>query len=159
MKNLYVCLFITLSVLSSIEISAQTVTGKITGGDQTVTGKITGGDTNEPLIGAIVRSKQSGQGAASDIDGNYTVKLSVAKHTLEYGLIGYTNMTKEVILTEGQTITLNVLLVEDTKLSDEVIVVGYGVQRKREVTGAISKIDGKELTKNRRQRTYKISNP
>src|SRR5690606_9534848 len=69
------------------------------------------------------------------------------KHTLEYGLIGFISINKDVTLTEGQTLTLDIKMEEDTKLTDEVVVVGYGVQRKRDVTGAIAKIEGKELTR------------
>lgn len=114
---------------------------------QTVKGKVSSSQNNESLIGAIARSKQTGQGTSTDMDGNYTLQLTAGKHTLEYGLIGFTTVSKEVTLTEGQTITLDIKLEEDTKSTDEVVVVGYGVQRKRDLTGAVTKIEGKELTK------------
>lgn len=136
MKNLYVVLTcIAFSLFAGISHA------------QTVTGKIRNSKDNESLVGAIIRSKQSGQGAASDIDGNYTLKLSAGKHTLEYGLVGFVSATREITIADGQTMTIDISLAEDTKSTDEVLVVGYGVQRKREVTGAIAKIDGKELSR------------
>lgn len=136
MKNLYARSFIILLLSMCGVVQAQTVVGKIRSSKD-----------GEPLVGAIVRSLQSGQGAAADLDGNYQLKLSVGKHTLEYGLVGYTTITKEVTLAADQTITLNIQLNEETTSTDEVVVVGYGVQRKRELTGAISKIEGKELNR------------
>lgn len=136
MKNLYIALASVVFTLFSIYSQGQTVSGKITSSKD-----------NEPLTGAIVRSKEGGQGAAADIDGNYTLKLTAGKHTLEYGLVGFAQVSKEVTLKDGQTLTLDIQLDDDSKLTDEVVVVGYGVQRKREVTGAISKIEGKELTR------------
>ncbi len=136
MKTFYLILT-TLSLIAGL----QTANGQV------IKGKITGSQDGEPLIGVIVRSKQNNQGAATDIGGNYNLPLSAGKHTLEYGLIGYLTITREVNLQEGQTITLNIQLEPDTKTTDEVVVVGYGVQRKRDLTGAVAKIEGKELTK------------
>lgn len=135
MKNLYILTSIVFSILLSSVAQAQTVTGKIKGND------------NEPLVGAVVRSKEAGKGAAADIDGKYNLKLTAGKHTLEYSLIGYLPVTKQITLSDGQTLSLDVQMEEDTKLTDEVVVVGYGVQRKREVTGAIARVEGKELTR------------
>jgi TonB-linked SusC/RagA family outer membrane protein len=112
---------------------------------QIVTGKVYDAD-KQTMPGVVVKDKQSGNGVATDIDGNYTLNLSVGKHTLEFVLIGYLNQEREVTLAAGQKITLDVEMPEDLKLSEEVVVVGYGVQRKRDVTGSITRIEGKELT-------------
>jgi len=136
MKNLYIAFASVVFTLFSIYSQGQTVSGKITSSKD-----------NEPLTGAIVRSKEGGQGAAADIDGNYTLKLTAGKHTLEYGLVGFTSVSKEVTLSEGQKLMLDIKLEDDSKLTDEVVIVGYGVQRKRDLTGAVAKIEGKELTR------------
>ena len=112
---------------------------------QTVTGKVYD-NAKQTLPGVVVKDKQSGNGVATDIDGNYTLNLSAGKHTLEFVLIGYLNQVREVTLTAGQKLALDVEMPEDMKMAEEVVVVGYGVQRKRDVTGSITRIDGKELT-------------
>ena len=112
---------------------------------QTVSGKVYD-NAKQTLPGVVVKDKQSGNGVATDIDGNYTLNLSAGKHTLEFVLIGYLNQVREVTLTAGQKLALDVEMPEDMKMAEEVVVVGYGVQRKRDVTGSITRIDGKELT-------------
>ena len=112
---------------------------------QTVTGKVYD-NAKQTLPGVVVKDKQSGNGVATDIDGNYTLNLTAGKHTLEFVLIGYLNQVREVTLAAGQKLALDVEMPEDMKMAEEVVVVGYGVQRKRDVTGSITRIDGKELT-------------
>jgi TonB-linked SusC/RagA family outer membrane protein len=112
---------------------------------QTVTGKVYD-SAKQTMPGVVVKDQQSGNGVSTDIDGNYTLSLTPGKHTLEFVLIGYLNQVREVTLAAGQKITLDVELPDDMKLSEEVVVVGYGVQRKRDVTGSITRIEGKELT-------------
>ena len=134
MKKLYSSLALFCAITCAVSGLAQTVSGKVYD------------PANQTLPGVVVKDKQSGNGAATDIDGNFSLNLSAGKHTLEFVLIGYVNQTKEISLTEGQKLTLNITLQEDQKMTEEVVVVGYGVQRKRDVTGSITRIEGKELT-------------
>lgn len=96
-----------------------------------------------PITGASVIEKGTGNGIITDINGNFT--LDVAKNAvLQISYIGY--VQQEISVTEGKNLT--VTLVEDTQLLDEVVVVGYGTQRKMNLTGAISSIDS-EILKDR----------
>jgi TonB-linked SusC/RagA family outer membrane protein len=134
MKKLYSSLSLIGGILLSTSGIAQTVSGKVYD------------NAKQTLPGVVVKDKQSGNGVATDIDGNYNLSLAAGKHTLEFVLIGYINQSKEITLTEGQKLTLDITMQEDEKMTEEVVVVGYGVQRKRDVTGSITRIDGKELT-------------
>lgn len=104
---------------------------------QTIKGTVIGTD-DEPIIGANILEKGSTNGTVTDFDGNFT--LSVKKGaTLVISYIGY--LTQEVQATPN----MNIVLKEDSKTLDELIVVGYGVQKKSSITGSISKVDEKEM--------------
>jgi len=133
MKKLYSSLSIFTLLLLSSATYAQVVKGKVYD------------SANQTLPGVVVKDKESGVGMATDIDGNYALELSEGKHSLEFVLIGYLSQTRQVTVTNREII-LNIQMQEDEKLTEEVVVVGYGVQRKRDVTGSITRIDGKELT-------------
>ena len=135
MNKCYSSLAVLACMLLSFWSNAQTVTGKVYD------------PAKQTLPGVVVKDKQSGNGMATDIDGNYSLNLAAGKHTLEFVLIGYVNQVREITLTAGQKMVLDVTLEEDQKMTEEVVVVGYGVQRKRDVTGSITHIDGKEMTK------------
>jgi TonB-dependent SusC/RagA subfamily outer membrane receptor len=135
MKKFYTLVVLALFSLAAGSLSAQTVKGRVTGPDKT------------GLPGVVVKDQISGMGAATDIDGNFNINLAVGAHKIEFILLGFETQVKDVNLTAGQTLDLSLQMVEDLSLTEEVVVVGYGVQRKREVTGSISKIDGKELTR------------
>ncbi len=102
-------------------------------------------EKNEPVIGATVQVEGTGFGTVSDALGAFELrKLKPGNYRLKFSSIGLASVSREVTL--GTTdVTINVTLKEDRKQMDELVVVGYGVQRKREVTGAITKIGGKEL--------------
>lgn len=95
-------------------------------------------NTGEPIIGASVLEKGSTRGTVTDIDGNFSFKGNPgARLVISY--IGYT--TREVAAGENLRITLD----EDQKSLNEVVVIGYGVQKKSVVTAAIAKVDADEL--------------
>ncbi|GHT19605.1 SusC/RagA family TonB-linked outer membrane protein [Bacteroidia bacterium] len=105
-----------------------------------VTGVVS--DADGPVIGASVVEKGSpGNGTASDVDGKYTLRV-LPNATLEISYLGYA--TQEVPV-NGQT-TINVTLSEDASQLEEVVVVGYGTQRKVNLTGAVSTVDSKALS-------------
>ena len=110
----------------------------------TVQGRVTD-DLGNALPSATVMNA-SGKGVFTDLDGNYTLSVPAGEQTLTFSFIGYLNTVKTVNVNAGETKTLNIRLREDAVLLNESVVVGYGVQRKKEVTGAIATIDSKEIT-------------
>ena len=98
----------------------------------------------EPVIGANVVVKGTTNGTITDFDGNYSIEGVSANDVLAISYIGY--ISQEV--TVGSQSTINVTLREDSQALDEVVVVGYGVMRKSDVTGSIAVAKGDDLTKN-----------
>lgn len=110
-----------------------------------VTGHVKDARTNEPLIGVNVAVKgNTSMGTISDMDGNFVLKAP-ASSTFVFSSIGY--ITKEVAV-DNRT-TLQVGLEEDLKTLDEVVVVGYGSQKKVNLTGSVSSVKMDEITGNR----------
>lgn len=106
---------------------------------QTVTGVVT--SEGEPVPGALVLIKGTQKGTVTDIDGTFSIDAT-AGNVLVVSFVGYT--TKEVPVVGGQT-TYNISLSLSTSDLSEVVVVGYGSQIKKEVTGAIQSIGGEQL--------------
>jgi len=107
------------------------------------TGRISGiiSETNgSPILGASVLIKGTSIGTISDLDGKYTINVPDNKSILVFSYIGYEKQE----LNSGKQI-LNVELVETAKAMDEVVVVGYGTQKKVNLTGAVSSVSMKEL--------------
>ncbi len=107
-----------------------------------VTGKVTDGATSTGLPGVTVQVKGTTVGTVTDGAGAYTIQAD-ENATLVFSSIGY---TKTEVPVNGRT-TINIPLAEDTKSLAEVVVVGYGTQRKSDVTGATVTIKGEELVK------------
>ena len=106
----------------------------------TVTGTVTDPAENEPLIGATVMAKGTSAGVATDIDGNYSISVP-AKSTLVISSIGY---EPQEIAVNGRT-RIDVEMRATSAMLDEVVVIGYGVQRKSDITGSISSVSGKDV--------------
>ena len=107
-------------------------------------GKVSGtvvDDTGEAIIGASVVVKGTGNGTVTDIDGNYTILNVPQGATLVFSYVGYRTQN----ITVAGNSQINVTMVEDKQSLDEVVVVGYGVQRKSDVTGALTRVNEKEL--------------
>ena len=98
--------------------------------------------TGEPLIGVNVSVKGTTIGIITDIDGKYTLEVPT-NATLVFSYIGYRTQEHSV----GNQTTINITLQEDTQNIDEVVVVGYGVQKKETVTGSVSTLKGDDLVK------------
>ncbi len=107
----------------------------------TIKGKITDGATGEALPGVNVIIKGTTRGTTSDMEGNYTIDVN-AGETLVFSYVGYLNQEVAV----GNQSTMDIQLAADVQKIDEIIVVGYGVQKKSSVTGAITPISAKEIT-------------
>ena len=94
----------------------------------------------DPLIGVTVRVQGDNKGGAvTDMDGNFTIQVQKGK-TLVFSYLGYKN--KEVLANSSR---LKITLSEDNKVLDDVVVVGYGVQKKSSVTGAISQVKKEDI--------------
>jgi TonB-dependent starch-binding outer membrane protein SusC len=136
MKRL--CTFITSAVLL-LTISTHVLLAQET---IAVSGKVTDAATNESLIGVTVVVKGSTQGVTTNVDGVYSIKAP-ANATLTFSYLGYT--TKDVPV-NGAT-TLNVQLAASSEVLEQVVVVGYGTQRKKDVTGSVSQVKGEEIAR------------
>ena len=114
--------------------------GGVTGIQQTASVKgVVVDQTGEAIIGATIKVKGSQKGAISDYDGNFTIDAQRGDE-LEISYIGYKT---QVIKVAGQHV--KVTLLEDSKALQEVVVVGFGTQKKVNLTGAVSVVDGDEL--------------
>lgn len=106
----------------------------------TVTGTVS--DAQGGIPGANVTVKGSTVGTVTDLDGKFSLNAPSSKSVLVVSYIGYT--TQEVAINNQKT--LNIKLIEDSKSLDEVVVVGYGVQKKSHLTGSVSKMDIGNIT-------------
>jgi TonB-linked SusC/RagA family outer membrane protein len=123
-----------LILLANSSIAGQT--------DIRVTGKVTDKATNTGLPGVTIQVKGTNTGTVTDATGTYSIQVT-ENATLVFSSIGF---VKSEVPVGGRT-EINITLEEDTKALDEVVVVGYGTQRKSDVTGATVTIKGDELIK------------
>ncbi|MCM1076483.1 MAG: TonB-dependent receptor [Bacteroides sp.] len=121
-----------LTLTFSLSVYAQNIT---------VSGNVTD-NTGEPLIGATVMQKGTQHGVATDIDGNYSISVP-AKSTIVFSYIGCD--TKEVAV-NGQN-KIDVVLESNSTVLDEVVAIGYGTVKKKDLTGAVSSVAGSDLAK------------
>lgn len=122
--------------------TSETVTTILQQQKQTITGTILTGDTNEPAIGATVYLRNSTTGTVTDVNGKYSITVEGIGGVLEFSYIGY---KKQEVAVTGQK-TIDIVLQPDTEVLEEVVVVGYGSQKKESVVGAISTLDVTKLT-------------
>ncbi|WP_162847133.1 SusC/RagA family TonB-linked outer membrane protein [Mucilaginibacter gracilis] len=108
---------------------------------KTVKGVVKDVEDNSAIPGATVKVKNSSVGVATDVDGKFSINVPVGATVLVFSAIGM--QTKEVTLTDQ--ITLQIVLNKQSTTLNDVVVVGYGVQKKSLVTGAISSITTKDL--------------
>jgi len=118
-------------LLLSIQIFAQ---------DRTISGKVTSSEDGLGIPGASVAIKGTTRGTATDVDGNYKITVS-GSAVLTITSVGY--LTQDV--TVGTRAQVDVTLAADTKSLKEVVVVGYGTQKKSQMTGAISSVGAKQI--------------
>ena len=123
LKNMRILLSM-LFVFLSVNAVAQNITGTVKD------------NLGEPAIGASVVEKGTSNGTITDVDGKFTLKVS-GKYPIEVSYIGY--MT-QVINLKGKT-SMNIILLEDTKTLDEVVVVGYGTVKKADLSGSVVSIN------------------
>lgn len=105
-----------------------------------VTGLITDAETGEPLIGVNIKDSNSGLGTSSDLDGRYNIKAE-DNSTLLFSYIGYVSQSIPI----RKRTRINISLSSDATQLEEVVVVGYGSQKRSDLTGALSSVSEKEL--------------
>lgn len=108
---------------------------------KTITGVVTDALNNEPLPGVSIALEGTSTGTISDIDGKYTINVPGANAELSFSYIGY--ITSKIAV--GEQSVINVSLSPDLKTLDEVVVVGYGSQKKRDITGSITSVNDKTI--------------
>jgi hypothetical protein len=99
----------------------------------------------EPLIGVSVQIKGTTYGTISDIDGNFDIDISGTESTLIFSYIGY--VRQEITIKRGSNII--VTLKEDNRALEEVVVVGYGISRRQNMTGAVSSVTTSDIASER----------
>jgi len=104
----------------------------------TVTGKVSESESNEGLPGANVIVKGTSTGTVTDLDGNYSIQVPDGNASLVYSSVGYE--TAEVAV--GNRVTIDITLNVDVTSLEEIVVVGYGEQKKTTVTGSVASVDG-----------------
>lgn len=117
-----------------------------------VRGKVIGADDKTPLVGVSVVVDGTTIGIATNMDGEYSIKVPNANSTLVFSFIGYQTTRVKV----GNQTRIDVALVSDNQNLDEVIVVGYGTQKKRDITGAITSVDEKMIEKRQAVNVYDV---
>ena len=107
----------------------------------TVTGKVIDQTTEEGIPGATIVQLGTTNGTITDIDGNYSLTVSNMTDTLKFSYIGFKTVTKPI---QGQSV-INMVLESELEELDEVVVIGYGTQKKKVVTGAIATVNSKDI--------------
>ena len=100
--------------------------------------------TGEPMIGVNVLVKGTANGAITDLDGNFTISDVKSSDVLVVSYIGF--LTQEIEV--GSKTSFNVILKEDSETLDEVVVIGYGTVKRRDLTGSVASVTGEKLAAN-----------
>ena len=123
--------FVGLFCMLSLQVYAQNIN---------ITGTVTDSD-GQPLPGVTVVVKNTSNGTATDGNGAYSLSVANANVVLTFSYIGYTSQD----ITVGNRRNINVTLLEDTRLIDEVVVIGYGTVKKANLTGSVGYVDNTQL--------------
>ena len=100
--------------------------------------------TGEPIVGASILIKGTSTGTVTDINGNFTIQKANPSDVLVISSIGYANQNVKV----GNQTKLNVVLQDDMANLEEVVVIGYGTMKRRDLTGSVASVTGEALAKN-----------
>ncbi len=123
MKRILFAFMVTLSI--SVFSQERTVTGIVTD------------DTGQPLPGASVVIKGTTNGTQTDFDGNFSIIINDDKSILEVSYVGF---AKQELALKGKS-SLTIILLEDAEALDEVVIIGYGTVKKKDLTGAVATVD------------------
>lgn len=130
MKN-FLLLILCLGVVFSTQAQSRTVSGKVTD------------DTGEPIPGVNVLLKGTASGSSTDLDGNYRVTVDGDNPILVFSFVGL--LTQEVAV--GSRSVVDVDMLSDVQRLSEVIVTGYGIQNRKDLTGAIASVSGEDIAR------------
>ena len=140
MKHPYLAklLFLLLFAAFGFPLAAQAQTG-------TVSGRVTDAK-NEGIPGATVLIEGTSLGSSSNVDGSYSIpNVPTGAQTLVISFVGYNPVRRVVMVVAGQTAQVSSVLSENATLLSEAVVVGYGTQRRQDVTGAVSTVDARQF--------------
>ena len=113
---------------------------------QTVEGIVRDADTGETLPGVNIILEGTTVGTVTDIDGQYSLQVPAGPNVLVFSFVGYTPRQLSLNVTEDEILVRNIDLSSDITTFEEFVVVGYGTQQKKVVTGAIASVDAEEIT-------------
>jgi TonB-linked SusC/RagA family outer membrane protein len=130
-RKVLICAFLFLSLMT---VKSQSLPSVVEG--------VVTDEAGVPLIGVTVQAENSKEATTTDISGKFRIKLNPENNLLKFSSIGYLPQNIKVT-----TSPFTVVLKEDTKLLDEVVVVGYGTQKKKDLTGAISVVNTETVKK------------
>lgn len=116
-----------------------------------ITGRVTD-EAQEPVIGASVTIDETSDGTITDVDGYFSLEAPTDAVRLKISYIGYTTQ----VVTIGNKTEINILLKEDTQILSEVVVVGYGIQKKASLTGAVAAIRNEQLISTKNENTQNM---
>lgn len=122
------------------------------GQDATVSGKVTNASTGEPLLGVNVILKGTSKGVSTDLDGNYSISQVAPDAVLSFSFLGFE--PKEVSVSSQSSI--NVVLTPVANELDELVIVGYGKKKKRNLTGSIASVGSEEIEQTNQQDAVSI---
>ena len=130
MRKLLLLLVMFIATLSSA-MAQKTVTGTVTG------------DDGSPLPGVTIVLKGTTTGTVSNADGNYSINVPESAQTLVFSFIGMKTQEIEI----GNRTTIDVTLEQDVIGLEEVVAIGYGTAKKKDLTGAVTQIDAEKMEK------------
>lgn len=111
----------------------------------TVSGRVTDAK-NEGIPGATVLVEGTSLGSSSNVDGTFSIaNVPAGPHTLVISFVGYNSVSRPVTVAAGQTATVTASLTENATQLSEAVVVGYGTQRRQDITGAVATVDAKQF--------------
>ncbi|MCE7040174.1 SusC/RagA family TonB-linked outer membrane protein [Dyadobacter sp. CY312] len=134
-------LFLPVSLAKAHVPEPLNVPGALVNIDRTVTGKVLAREDNTPIPGVTVVVKGTTTGTTTDVDGKYQIEIKGNSDVLVFSAVGFLTQEKEV----GNASNMDIVLNTDQKTLDEVVVVGYGTLKKRDLTGAVSQISATKL--------------
>lgn len=106
-----------------------------------IKGTVVSDNDSEPMIGVAILESGTTNGCITDVDGNYTIQVKNSNATLIVSFVGYKTQNVKV---NGRSV-IDIRMEEDSKVLDEVVVIGYGVQRKSDLTGAVASVSSDDI--------------
>lgn len=148
---LAILISIILSGIISPDLTAQTKTSSKNAG--TVSGTVSAGEPMPgPLVGATVRNATTGEGAVTDNEGRYTIRVTGPQDILQFRFLGFKDVDKIV----GISKVINVEMMDSYNDLDEIVVVGYGTTKKRDITGSIVSVTKDEIEQKMPTNVYDV---